>query len=205
MKPAPFAYKKARSLEEAVALLGRAQGRPPARRRAEPDRHAQYAAVGAQPADRHQRHQRPRRHRPQKRQGRDRRAGPPCAGRALRADRQTRAADRTRHAAYRPRRHPQPRHARRLHRLRRSGGGIAGLPAGARRRGRCDRPQGQAHHQGAGFLQGPVRDRAGAAGRAHRHSRSGRRQRHARRLCRTGAPARRLRHCRPRGQRARRR
>ena len=26
MKPAPFAYKKARSLEEAVALLGEAQG-----------------------------------------------------------------------------------------------------------------------------------------------------------------------------------
>ena len=45
---------------------------------------------------------------------------------------------------------------------RRSGRRIAGLPAGARRRGRGDRAEGQAHDQGQRFLQGPVRDRAGA-------------------------------------------
>ena len=44
MKPAPFAYKKARSTEEAVAPARRT-GRAPARRWAEPDRHAQHAVV----------------------------------------------------------------------------------------------------------------------------------------------------------------
>ena len=47
VKPAPFAYAKARSLEEAMALLGAQQGRAAAGRRAEPDRHAQHAAVAA--------------------------------------------------------------------------------------------------------------------------------------------------------------
>jgi hypothetical protein len=42
---------------------------------------------------------------------------------------------------------PQPWHARRLDRLRRSGGGTAGLPAGARRRSSV-RSEWQTHHQG---------------------------------------------------------
>ena len=66
-------------------------------------------------------------------------------------------------------------------------------------------PKGKRTITRARFFQGPVRNRARAAGRAHRHPRSGCRQRHAHRLCRTGAPARRLCHRRPCGQRARRR
>ncbi len=55
-------------------------------------------------------------------------------------------------------------------------------------------PKGKRTIKARRFLQGPVRDRARTAGRAHRHSRSRREQGHARRLCRIGPPARRLRH-----------
>ena len=65
-----------------------------ARRRPEPDGHAQHAAVRAEAADRPQRHSRPRRHRAEERRGRDRRADPPRRGRAFRRHRQARAADR---------------------------------------------------------------------------------------------------------------
>ena len=58
------------------------------------------------------------------------------------------AADRARHAAYRPSGDPQSRHHRRLDRLCRSGGRIAGVPAGARRRGR---------HRGADAASAPSR------------------------------------------------
>ena len=44
MKPAPFAYAKARSLDHAIELLGGSDGRARPRRRPEPDRHAQHAA-----------------------------------------------------------------------------------------------------------------------------------------------------------------
>ena len=114
------------------------------------------------------------RHRRQERHGRDRRADAPRRGRALRRHRPARAADRARHAAHRPCRDPQSRHARRLDRLRRSGGRIAGLPAGARRRDRDRGPKRRAHGQGRRFLQGPVRDGARPARRADRDPRSGR-------------------------------
>ena len=116
MKPAPFAYKKAKSLDEAVALLGAHERRPPARRWPEPDRHAQHAAVGADLADRHQRHSRPRRHRAERWHGRDRRLGATRPGRTLRPHRPTRAADRARHAASSPtpRSAPAARSAARL-------------------------------------------------------------------------------------------
>ena len=138
MKPAPFAYTKgalarggggaawastsdARLLAGGQSLIATLNMR--------------LSAPSA--ADRHQRHRRARRHRAT-RTARSRSARWRATPQAERSetDRQARAADRARHAAYRPCRHPQPRHARRLDRLRRSGGGIAGLPAGARRRGR---------------------------------------------------------------------
>ena len=62
--------------------------------------------------------------------------------------------------------------------------------------------EGQAHGEGRRFLQGPVRDRARPARCADRDPRSGRDQRYARRLRRIRPPPRRLRHGRPRRQRA---
>ena len=137
MKPAPFAYAKARSVEHAIELLG------------EHGDGAQLLAGGqsliatlnmrlSQPAllvdingiaglDGIALQGRP---------CRDRRAGAPRASRALGRHRQPRAADRPGDAAYRPSGDPQPRHHRRLDRLCRSGRRTAGLLAGARRRSR---------------------------------------------------------------------
>ena len=78
MKPAPFAYKKARSLEEAVALLGEhkdarllAGGQSLIAtlnmRLSAPALLIDINGIGG-----------PRRHRQQGRHGRDRRAGAPC-------------------------------------------------------------------------------------------------------------------------------
>ena len=66
-------------------------------------------------------------------------------------------------------------------------------------------PRRQAHGQGRRFLQGPVRDRARSARRADRDPRCLPRQRHARGLCRIRPPPRRLRDGRARRQRAGRR
>ena len=65
-------------------------------------------------------------------------------------------------SAYRPRRDPQPRHARRQPRLCRSGGGIAGMRRGARGDAGAGQPRGRARGEGRGFLQGTVRDRPAA-------------------------------------------
>ena len=174
MKPAPFAYAKARSLDHAIELLGSSE---------EP-----RLLAGGQSlmATLNMRLSAPRLlidlngvaglggiaregwH------GRDRRAHPPRRGRALGRHRPACAADRAGAAAYRPSRDPQPRHHRRLDRLRRSGGRAAGLPARAWRRSRDRRSEGQAHGQGRRLLQGSVRDRARPAGRADRDPRSGR-------------------------------
>ena len=64
-------------------------------------------------------------------------------------------------------------------------------------------PERQAHGQGRRFLQGPVRDRARPERRADRDPRSRRDQRDARGLRRIRPPPRRLRDGRPRRQRAR--
>ena len=128
MKPAPFAYAKARSVAHAIELLVDDDARLLAggqsliatlNMRLEPSR----------PAGRHQRHGRARPDRVEQRAYRDRRAGPPRASRALARDCKAGTAHRFGHAAYRSSRHPQPRHHRRLGRLRRSGGRAAGVRA----------------------------------------------------------------------------
>ena len=164
VKPAPFAYAKAKSLDHAIELLAR------------PDGEARLLAGGQSLiATLNMRLSAPKLLidlngigglagiAVKERRGRDRRADPPRRGRTLRRDRPACAADRARHAAYRACGDPQPRHARRLDCFRRSGGRIAGVPAGARRRSRYRRAEGQAHGEGRRFLQGPVRDRARAA------------------------------------------
>ena len=161
VKPAPFAYAKARSLDEAIDLLGARRRRAPARRRPEPDRHAQHAAVRADAADRHQRH---RRARPASRV----KDGTVEIGALVRHAQAERSAEIAEHAplialALPHIAHPAIRNRGTI------GGSLAfadpaaELPAcvlalggevGDRRRQR------QAHGQGRRFLQGPVRDRA---------------------------------------------
>ena len=109
---------------------------PHPRRRPEPDRHAQHAALSSGAAGGHQQHRRSRPYLASRREPGDRRAHPPRRGRTLGRDRAARSAHRVSHAAYRPSGDPQPRHHRRLDRVRRSGGRVAGLSARARRRGR---------------------------------------------------------------------
>ena len=160
MKPAPFAYAKARSVEDAVKLLG------------EHGDGAKLLAGGqslmatlnmrlSQPShpDRPQRHSRARRHRAQRRRCRDRRHGAPRGRGEIRRHRQTRAADRDGPAAYRTSGDPQSRHHRRLHRLCRSGGRTAGLLSRAGRRSRDRRASRHAQGEGGRFLQGAVRNR----------------------------------------------
>ena len=135
MKPAPFAYAKARSLEHAIELLANDDARLLAggqsliatlnMRLSHPQLLVDINGIGGLDGIALQ-----------QRAARDRRAGAPRAGRALGRDRAPCAADRAGAAAYRPSGDPQPRHHRRLDRLRRSGGRAAGLPARARRRGR---------------------------------------------------------------------
>ena len=76
------------------------------------------------------------------------------AGRALGRDRAPCAADREGAAAYRPSGDPQPRHHRRLDRVRRPGGRAAGLPARARRRGGDGGPQGARSVKADDFFKG---------------------------------------------------
>ena len=121
-------------------------------------------------------------------------------------DRPARAADRAAHAAYRPCRHPQPRHA-----------SAARSPMPIRRRNcrpACWRstarwkrpaPRASAASRRTDFFKGLFETALGARRDADRDPRAGRRQGDAHRLCRIGAPARRLRHRRAGGQRARRR
>ncbi len=145
LKPAPFGFAKAKSVDSRRRTAGAARRFPPAGGRPEPDRHAQHAAKRAGAPDRHQRARRSQADRARRRHAGDRRAGAPCRGGALARDRAPCPADRAGAAAYRPSGHPQPRHHRGLDRLRGSGGGIAGLPAGARRRGRDHRCGRHAH------------------------------------------------------------
>ena len=204
MKPAPFAYAKARSLEEAVALLGEQRMRALLAGGQSLIATLEHAAVGAGLLI-------------------DINGIGGLDGIALK-DGMVEIGALTRHAAaerseaiaqYAPliaRALPHIGHAA-IRNRGTLGGSIAfadpaaELPAcllalGGEVDG--DGPEGQAHDQGRRFFQGPVRDRARAAGRAHRHPRAGRRQEHARRICRIGAPPRRLRHCRAGGLRARR-
>jgi carbon-monoxide dehydrogenase medium subunit len=143
VKPAPFAYTRAKTVKEAITLLAR--HKDDARllaggqsliatlnmRLSAPDllidingiknlsgiaKKGKYIEVGALA-----------RHR---------------SGRAFGCDRKARAPDRAGDAAYRPSGNPQPRHLRRLHCLCGSSGRAAGLPAGrsaARSRSRAAR------------------------------------------------------------------
>ena len=138
----------------------RAPGREDPRRRPEPDPGAQPAALLARAAGRH--------HRP---------AGPGQIGSPTARVRigalcthaqierspdvaRAPAAARGGGAAYRAPRDPQPRHARRQPRARRSGGGVAGVRARARRRVR-DRAAkaGERRVTARDFFKGAVRDR----------------------------------------------
>ena len=197
MKPAPFAYAKARSLEDAVRLLG--EHATDARllaggqsliatlnmRLSQPSLLIDINGI-----------RRPRRHRAERRRCRDRRAGPPRR-------RRERSDVIARHAPLIARAMPHIGHPairnrgthRRLHRLCRSGGRIAGLPARARRRSRDRRARAaQRTRQGATISSRACSrprsapDEMLTAIRAAR-----RRRRHALRLRRIGAPARRLR------------
>ena len=206
MKPAPFAYTKAKTLKEAVTLL--AKHKDDARllaggqsliatlnmRLSAPDllidingiknldgiaKKGKYVEIGALARHAQVEHSD--------------------------VSRKARAPDRACDAAYWPSCNPQPRHLRRLHRLCGSGGRIAGLPTGTRRRDRHRGPARKAQSKGRRFFQGPVRNRPAPAGNDYRRSYSCCRQDHTRRLRRTGTPSRRLRDCRSGSERARQR
>ena len=190
MKPAPFAYAKARSLDHAVEALGAYDGAA-ARRRAEPDRHAQYAArhpacwststaSGGSTASR---------------KGEYVEIGALVAPRSASIRPWSRSMRRCSRcdAAYRASGDPQPRHLRRLHRVCGSGGRVAGLPAGARRRDRDRRTGGRRKVTADDFFKGLFETALRRAGNAHRHPYSCWRQVDTLRLRRAGAPPRRLR------------
>ena len=117
LKPAPFAYAKARSVAHAIELLGTEDARLLA------GGQSLIATLNmrlqrARAAGRYQRHRRTRPGHVAKRPRRDRRARALRAGRTLRRDRTGSATHRVGPASYRPPCHPQPRHRRRLARLR---------------------------------------------------------------------------------------
>ncbi len=129
-----------------------------------------------------------------------------AAGRALGRHRAARAADRAGDAAYRPSGDPQPRHHRRLDRLCRSGGRTAGLPAGARRRGRrSPGRRARARVKADDFFKGLFETALAPRDVLTAIRVPAARRRHAHRLRRIGAPPRRLRDGRARRLRARRR
>ena len=94
---------------------------------------------------------------------------------------------------------------RRLHRLRRSGGRVAGLPSGARRRSGNRRPKGKRTVKADDFFKGLFETALRPEEIADSNPYSGREHEHALRLCRAGAPPWRLCDRRTGGQRARRR
>ncbi len=202
MKPAPFAYAKARSLDDAIRLIGEHKGEAKLlaggqsliatlnMRLSSPSLLVDINGVaGLDGISR------------QKRHGRDRRAGAPCHAGALFRHRETCAADRARDAAHRASGDPQSRHHRRLDRLCGSRSRIARVSRGARWRDRYRRAEGQAHREGRRFLQGPVRDGARTARRAECDPPAGCDSGHAGRLRGAGAPAWRLRAGRAGGRR----
>ena len=178
--------------------------RAPARRRADAAGDAEHAPVGAGAADRHQRafgaegiavptlaRQRPGRH------AAHRRAGHPHArSRSRRWSRDTRRCWRGR-AAHRAPGDPQPRHDRRLDRLCRPGGRVAGLRAGAGRHAGAAGARGERRVAAADFFLGLYTTAMQPDELVAACELAGGRPGERHPLRRTGAPPRRLRDRRP--------